>query len=94
MVDYKVLPGSLNLFEILVNYVAGNIYLAIILWAVVIAITAVMGRLSMQTVIIILVTFVGVATVGLVGALAAIPLTIFAVWFMVSGILNFFNQAR
>ena len=92
MVDFTALPGSLDLFELLVNYVAGGVFLSIIIWAIVILITGIMGRLSMNSILIIIMTFLGVALVGYIGALASVPLMIVALGYMISGIIRRLNQ--
>lgn len=94
MVDYSVLPGSLDLFELMVNYVAGSIGLSIILWALILFITGVLGRMSFQSITFIVVVFLAVASVGYVGALASAGLFLWALWYMISGGLNYINQMR
>jgi len=94
MVDYTALAGSLDLFELMVNYVAGSILLSLIIWAGIILITGIMGRMSMETLLIILITFFAVAGTGYIGALAAVPLVLWASWYMVSGIINYINTMR
>lgn len=92
MVDYTALTGSLDLFELMVNYVAGGILLSLIIWALVIIVTCIMGRVSMQSIIILLATYFAVASIGYVGALGAVPIALWAMWYGVSGILNFINS--
>ena len=94
MVVLTALPGSLDLFELMVNYIAGGILLSLILWALILMITGIMGRLSMQSMLIILVTYFAVASIGYVGALAAVPLFLWATWYMVVGILNSINKLK
>lgn len=94
MVDFTVLPGSLDLFELLVNYVSGSILLSLVIWAVIILITGIMGRMSLESIIIIIATYFLVVSVGYVGALAAVPLILWACWYMVGGIINYINNVR
>jgi len=82
------LTGSLDLFTLLVEYVAGGILLSLLLWGLILLITGIMGRLSMKSILIILITFGGVAGVGFIGALAAVPIFLIASWYMVTGILR------
>lgn len=90
--DKMALTGSLDLFELMVNYVAGGILLSLLLWALVLLITGIMGRLSMKSILVILATFVCVAAVGYIGALAAAPLFLFALWYMLTGIIRAINS--
>ena len=90
--DKMVLAGSLDLFELWVNYLAGGILLSILLWVLVLLVTCIMGRLSMKSIIVILGTFICVAGVGYVGALAAVPLFLFALWYMIEGISRRLNS--
>jgi hypothetical protein len=94
MVDYSVLTGSLDLFELMVNYVAGGIIVSIILWALILFITGVIGRMSFQSILIIICTFLAVSMVGYIGALAAVPIFLWASWYMISGGLNYLNNLR
>ena len=41
MVDYTALAGSFDLFELMVNYVAGSILLPLVIWAGIILITGI-----------------------------------------------------
>ena len=94
MVDFTALPGSLDLYEILVNYVAGGILLSLLIWGIIILVTGIMGRMSMPSILIILTTYFAVVMVGYVGALAGVPIFLFALWYMTVGILNYVNQLR
>lgn len=85
---------GLDLFVLLVEYVAGGILFSLILWALILLVTGIMGRLSMQSIIIIITTYFAVAAVGYIGALAAVPLFIWAAWYMTVGIVNYLNQMR
>lgn len=92
--DLTALTGSLDLFELLVSYVAGGIFLSLMLWGMIILITCIMGRLSMKSILILLVVYGASSGVGYIGALAAVPVFLFASWYMVVGILNSINQLR
>lgn len=85
------LTGSLDLFVLMTEYVAGGILLSLLIWALILLITGIMGRLSMKSILILLITFAGVAGVGYVGALAAIPLFLGFAWYMVTGVLRALN---
>jgi hypothetical protein len=85
---------SLDLFVLLVEYLAGSISLAILIWAGILLITGILGRMSISSLTIILVTFLAVAGVGYIGALAAVPLLMWAIWYMVTGIINKYNEMR
>ena len=88
------LEGSLDLFVLLVEYVAGSILLSLFLWALILLVTGIMGRMSMQSIMIILATYFAVVSIGYVGALAGVPLFLWAGWYMTVGIINYFNQMR
>ena len=93
MVDITALPGSLDLFELMVNYVAGGVFMSLIIWAVILLITGgVMGRMSMQTLLVLLTTYFAVASVGYVGALAAVPLFLWSVWYATTGVIRYINS--
>jgi len=88
------LTGSIDLFVLLVNYVAGGILFSLVLWAFILLITGILGRMSMNSIIVILVTFAVTAGVGYIGALAAVPLFLWACWYMIVGIINYINNMR
>lgn len=92
--DYTAIVGTLDLFELMVSYVAGSILLSLLIWALVILITGIMGRLSLQSILIIIIVYFAAVGVGYVGALVAVPLFLFAGWYMVTGILNYVNTLR
>ena len=92
--DFTTLPGSLDLFELLVSYIFGNIALALLGWAVILLVTGIMGRLSMQSTLIIIITYAVVASVGYIGGVAAILVFVIAGWYMVSNLLNALSQLR
>jgi len=92
--DYTALPGSLDLFELMVSYVAGSILLSLFIWGGIILITCIMGRMSMKSTLILLITYGGVAGTGYVGALLAVLLFLIAGWWMVLGILNWLSSMR
>lgn len=94
MVDFSVLPGSLDLYELMVNYVAGDILLSIFLWALILLITGIMGRMQMESLLVIITTFLVVAMVGFFGAWVAMGLFFWAVWYGVSGIINWISAMR
>lgn len=87
-----VLTGSLDLFELMVNYVAGGILLSLIIWAGILLVTGIMGRLSMKSILVILATFLVTAAVGYIGALAAVPLLLWALWYAVTGVVRQVNS--
>jgi hypothetical protein len=88
------LEGSLDLFVLLVTYTTGSIFLALLVWGLILLVTGIMGRMSMQSILIIITTYLLVASVGYVGALAAVPLFLWAAWYATTGILNYVNQMR
>jgi len=88
------LAGSLDLFVLLVEYVAGSILLSLILWAVVLLITGILGRMSMQSILIIILTFLAVSMIGYFGFIAALLLVLFALWYMITAILNYVSSMR
>jgi len=88
------LAGSLDLFSLLVDNVTGSIFLSLIVWAGIMLVAGIIGRMSMKSILIIILTYASAALVGYVGALAAVPLFLFALWYMVSGIINWINGMR
>lgn len=88
------LTGSLDLWILLVEYVAGGIALSLFLWGLILLITGIMGRLSMSSIIVIISTYFVVAAIGFIGALAAVPLVLWALWYAISGIINYLNIMR
>ena len=89
-----VLVGTLDLFELMVNNLAGNIFLSLVIWAVILMVAGIMGRMSFQSILIILCSYFAVAMVGYIGALASVPIMIWAIWYMLSGIINAVNNMR
>jgi len=85
---------GLDLFQLMVNYVAGGILLSIVIWAIIILITGILGRLSMQSILVILGTFTGVALAGYFGAWAFVGILFLSLWYMISGIVNWLNSMR
>lgn len=88
------LTGSLDLFVLLVEYIFGGILFSLIGWAFILLVTGILGRMSMPSIIVIIVTYFAAVSVGYVGALAAVPLFLWAGWYMIVGILNGVNQLR
>ncbi len=85
------LTGSLDLWILLVEYVAGGILLSLFLWALILLVTGIMGRLSMSSIIVIITTYFVVAAVGYTGSLFAVPLVLWALWYAISGVINYLN---
>jgi hypothetical protein len=86
-----VLTGSLDLFELMVVYTTGSILLSLVVWALLLLVTGILGRMSMKSIIIIIATFLAVAAMGYAGIFAGALLFLFALWYMVEGILRKFN---
>jgi hypothetical protein len=89
-----VLTGSLDLFTLLVEFTFGSIFLAILGVAIILFITGVMGRLSMETIMIIIITYLAMMMVGYLGAIPAVLLLLWALWYCISGIVNSWNAIR
>ena len=89
-----VLTGSLDLFELMVNNVAGNILLSLIIWAMILLITGIMGRLSMQSILVILGTFAAASLIGYLGSFAFLPMFIVSLIYMYKGVMNWINEIR
>jgi hypothetical protein len=85
---------ELDLFNLMVNSVAGSIALSLVIWGLIILVTCIMGRMSMKSIIVLLAVYTSVSTIGYVGALASIPIFLVALWYMVTGIINYFNSMR
>jgi len=94
MVDTSALPGSLDLFELMVNYVAGSVWLSGFIWAGILLITGIMGRLSIESIMVILITFIAAFTIGYLGALITGLILLFALYYAVSGLINYINTMR
>lgn len=88
------LTGSFDLFVLMVSYVSGSIALSLFIWGFILLFTGIMGRLSMSSIIVIITTYFAVAAIGFIGALAAVPLLLWALWYAVSGVINYINQMR
>lgn len=86
--------AGLDLFTLLVSYIFGNIPLALLGWGLILLITGIMGRMSMSSILVILITYGAVSTIGYIGSLGAVPIFIFACWYAISGILNYMNTMR
>lgn len=82
---------GLDLFTLLVSYVTGSILLSLIVWALLLLVAGIIGRMSMKSIIIIITTFLAVAAMGYAGIFAGALLFLFALWYMVEGILRKFN---
>jgi len=87
-----VLTGSLDLYELMVSYISGGVLLSLVIWAIILLVTGIMGRMSMRSIIIIIATYFLIASVGYVGALAAVPLLIWAIWYCITGIVRWLNS--
>mgnify|MGYP006916432786 FL=1 len=85
------LTGSLDLFELMVVYTTGSILLSLIVWALLLLVAGIIGRMSMKSIIIIIATFLAVAAMGYAGIFAGALLFLFALWYMVEGIIRKFN---
>jgi hypothetical protein len=83
---------GIDLFVLLVEYVFGSILLSIIGWAFIMLVTGILGRVSIQSITIIIATFLAVSTIGYIGALAALPLFLWAAWYFTVGLLRYMNQ--
>jgi len=94
MVDYKLLPGSLDLFELMVNYVAGGIFLSFFVWAGILLVTGIMGRLSMESLLIIIITFMIVAFMGYFNGLVAVGIFLLCALYMTINIINWWQSMR
>lgn len=94
MVDFTALPGSLDLFEIMVNYLAGSILLSLIIWGMIILITCIMGRMSMKSILVLEITYLATVSIGYVGALSVAILFPLALWYMITNIVNAINAPR
>jgi hypothetical protein len=86
--------GGLDLFVVLVSYTFGSIALSLLGWALILLITGIMGRMSMSSILVILVTFGAVSSMAYIGSLACIPVFLWSCWYMISGILNKMNEMR
>jgi hypothetical protein len=83
-----------DLFTLMVEYVAGSIALSLIIWGIILLITCIMGRMSMKSIAILMTTYFAAASVGYIGALAAVPLFIVASFYMTINLLNWINSMR
>ena len=79
----------LDLFELLVINVFGNILLTGLGLTILFIIMGFFSRMSAPTIIIVVGTFACVYAIGYVGALAAIPLFIISLAWFSYGVLNF-----
>ena len=86
--------ASLDLFTLLVTYVFGNIFLSMFGVCLLLLITGIIGRMAMQSILVVLIFFVCVFLIGYVGALAAIPLFLLCGYYFISGMINWVNNMR
>jgi len=86
---------GLDLFTLLVEYISGGILLSLFVWAIVLLITGIMGRMAIKSIMILIISYFVAVSVGYIGALAAVPIFIVASWYMVSNVLNwYYNTLR
>lgn len=88
------LAGSLDLYVLLVNYVFGNIFLSLLGVAVILFITGIMGRMSIQSILVIVLTFMCAVLIGYFGSIVAIIFFLVSAYYMISGIINWIQQMR
>ena len=88
------LEGSIDLFVLMVDYVAGGIFLSLLIWGLILLITGIMGRLSMQSILVILICYFSTAMIGYFGAIGALPFFIWGFWYMLTGIINKLSEVR
>lgn len=81
---------GLDLFTLLVSYVTGSILLSLIVWCLVLLFAGILGRMSMKSIIIIIATFLAVVSMAYMIIIGYL-LLLFALWYMVEGILRKFN---
>lgn len=79
------LEGSLDLFVLMVEYTTGSIALSIIVWALLLLVVGIMGRMSMKSITILLATFLAVASMGYMGTFFGILVLMGALWYMITG---------
>ena len=92
--DPTAILGSLDLFELLVNNVFGNVLVSILGVAAIMFVTGVMGRLSVNSIIIIISSFLLVATIGYFGSIPAILALLFAAYYFISGLINWIQSLQ
>lgn len=85
---------GLDLFDLLVNNIFGNIFLSGLGMSALFVFAGIIGRMSATSIIIINAVFLSAFMSGYIGALAAFPLFVFAFIYFISGIINYFNQTR
>ncbi len=89
-----VLTGSLDLFVLMVEYLCGSVLLSLIVWALILLVTGILGRLSVNLILIVLACYLVAASVGYIGAIGLVIVFPLAAWYMVGGIINSLNQPR
>jgi len=86
--------GSLDLFYLFVENVFGNLALAGLGFAAIFLVIGMVSKMSPETLIFMLVIFGVTFSAGYVGALFAIIAFIPSTIYVVSAVINFFNQAQ
>jgi hypothetical protein len=87
------MAGELDLFNLFVG-ISGNIFISMFIIILIMLITGILGRMSIRSIIYIVGVFIAVFMIGYVGAIAAIPLFIWAAYYMISGIINWWQSTR
>jgi len=83
-----------DLFTLLVSYIFGNVFIAMFGIDLILLITGILGRMAIQSILVVLIFFTAVFLVGYIGALAAVPLFLICVYYFVSGFINWINNMR
>ena len=86
-------PG-LDLYYLLVESVFGSVFLSMFGILLIIFVTGILGRMDVKSILMISIIFIGVFMCGYVGALAVLPLFLFAIYYFISGAINWFMNMR
>lgn len=90
--DPTAVLGTLDLFELLVNNVFGHVIVSLFGVCIIMFVTGVMGRLSIQSMLVIILTFLFVAMIGYFGSIMAIIVLLFSLWYFISGMIGFLQS--
>jgi hypothetical protein len=81
--------AAFDLYYLIVENIAGNVYVAGLLLMILFAVMGIVTRMSPTTLITLLGFFIGVYSIGLFGELVLVPIFIFSFMYFVIGLGRF-----
>lgn len=86
--------ASLDLFTLFVSYIFGSIFLSMFGLAFIYFIIGVMGKMTVESILVVILFFMGVFMVGYFGGGMAAIVFLIACWYFISNAINWWNSAR